>query len=199
MFQGALMTDLRGFIMPSFIQGFKLAHDRKIPMKPLLGLMLACSVITFGLGTYMNVKLGYQQGGLSLDPWYAGAASRLPAESAANLMKGVSDANWFNLVWLGIGAALTYGMMIARSRLVWFPLHPIGFLISQTYPLNMIWFSIFLGWLAKIMISRYGGTETYRKTTPLFLGLALGDVAMMLFWLIIDGWQGRIGHKLMPG
>jgi hypothetical protein len=49
------------------------------------------------------------------------------------------------------------------------------------------------------MITRFGGSDTYRKTTPLFLGVALGDVAMMLFWLIIDGWQGHVGHKLMPG
>jgi DNA-binding LacI/PurR family transcriptional regulator len=25
------------------------------------------------------------------------------------------------------------------------------------------------------------------------------QIAMMLFWLVIDGWQGRVGHRLMPG
>lgn len=32
----------------------------------------------------------------------------------------------------------------------------------------------------------------------LFLGLVLGDVTMMVFWLLIDGWQGRTNHGLMP-
>ena len=197
--QGALMTDLRGFIMPSFIQGFKLAHDRKIALKPLLVLMLACSLITMAMGVYMNVRLGYEQGGLSLDPWTNGAASRLPADSTANLVKGVKDASYWNLGWVGLGIALTYGMMLARSRFAWFPLHPIGLLVSQTYPIGSIWFSVFLGWLFKVIITKFGGTDSYRKGVPLFLGLALGDVMMMIFWLVIDGWQGKSGHKLMPG
>ena len=145
--QGALMTDLRGFIMPSFIQGFKLAHDRKIALRPLLVLIMVCSLITMALGVYMNVRLGYTQGGLSLDSWYAGPASRLPADSSASLIKGVTDASYWNLAWVGVGIALTYGMMLARSRFAWFPLHPIGLLISQSYPIGQIWFSVFLaGW-----------------------------------------------------
>ncbi len=199
MIQGALMTDLRGFIMPSFMQGFKLAHDRKIALRPLLVLMMLCSLISLAIGIYMNVKLGYTQGGLSLDPWYASGASTQPATVSASLVKGVRDASYSNLGWVALGILLTCGMMIARSRLAWFPLHPIGFLVSQTYPIGSIWFSLFLGWLCKVIITRFGGTDTYRTTTPLFLGLALGDVAMMIFWLIIDGWQGHMGHKLMPG
>ncbi len=201
MMQGALMTDLRGFIMPSFIQGFKLAFDRKIALKPLLMLIMACSLISMALGVYMNVKLGYQLGGLSLDSWYAasGGASTQPATVTAGLAKGLNQASYGNLIWLGAGVLMTYGMMLARSRFAWFPLHPIGLLVAQSYPITQIWFSVFVGWACKVTITRFGGTDTYRKTTPLFLGLALGDVAMMLFWLVIDGWQGRVGHKLMPG
>ena len=29
------------------------------------------------------------------------------------------------------------------------------------------------------------------------LVLALGDVTVMLFWLVIDGWQGRAFHTLV--
>jgi hypothetical protein len=198
MLQGSLMIDLRGFIMPSFMQGFKLAHDRKIALRPLLVLIMLCTVISAALGSYMNIRMGYQHGGLSLDPWYAGPASTQPATVSASLIKGVRDASWFNLVWVGLGIAFTYGLMLARSRFVWFPLHPLGFLLSQSYPIGSIWFSIFVGWLSKITIMRFGGTDTYRKVTPLFLGVILGDIAMMLFWLVIDGWQGRVNHKLMP-
>ncbi len=201
MMQGALMTDLRGFIMPSFIQGFKLAFDRKIALKPLLALVMACSLISMALGVYMNVKLGYSQGGLTLDSWYAGngGASTQPASVSASLVKGVTDASYGNLIWVGLGIVATYAMMLARSRFAWFPLHPIGLLVAQSYPIGQIWFSVFIGWGCKVLVTRFGGTDTYRKTTPLFLGLALGDVAMMLFWVVIDGWQGRVGHKLMPG
>ena len=198
--QGALMTDLRGFLMPSFIQSFKLAHDRKIALRPLLALIFACSLITMAMGVYMNVKMGYEQGGLSLDSWYAGAkgASEIPAISTVNLAQGVKEASYWNVAWIGLGVLLTCGMMLMRSRFAWFPLHPIGLLVAQTYPMGALWFSIFLGWGCKVLISKFGGTDSYRKGVPLFLGLALGDVMMMLFWLIVDGWQGKTAHKLMP-
>src|SRR5581483_5834865 len=109
--------------------------------------------------------------------------------------QGTGIGNWF---WLGVGMAATYLMMLARGRFLWFPLHPIGLLLCLTYPMHRFWFSILLGWLFKSVISRFGGSETYRKLAPGFLGLALGDVAMMLFWLAIDAWQGHHGHYLMP-
>ena len=107
------------------------------------------------------------------------------------------DVSWMNWVWLGLGGLITYGLMLARSRFTAFPLHPIGFLMSVTYPMHRLWVSVFLGWACKTLITRFGGNDTYRKTIPLFLGLVLGDVTMMLLWIAIDAWQGRVNHLLM--
>jgi hypothetical protein len=197
--QIAMFTDLRAFLMPSFIQSFKLARDRNIKARPLLALIAAVILITFAMSLWMNVRLGYQTSGLKLNGWFAIYGPQQSAKNAAALIRGtpdVSAANWF---WLALGGAYTWGMFWARSRFLWFPLHPLGFLMSITYPINALWFSIFLGWLCKVLITRFGGTETYRKTTPMFLGLALGDVTMMLVWLAVDTWQGRVYHQLMPG
>jgi hypothetical protein len=89
-------------------------------------------------------------------------------------------------------------MMVARSRFLWFPFHPLGYLVSVSYPMTSMWFSIFFGWLCKGLIMRFGGGDSYRRTRPAFLGLVLGDVVMMVLWLLVDGWQGRTGHKLGP-
>lgn len=43
------------------------------------------------------------------------------------------------------------------------------------------------------------GADTYRRATPAFLGLVLDGVTMMVFWLLIDCWQGRTNHGLLPG
>jgi hypothetical protein len=197
--EASLMTDLRGFLMPSFVQSFKLAHDRKISMRPLLALIAVVILITTVMSFAMNVRLGYENGGLQLNSWFAVGGAQKPAKNAAELIAGAHDVSWANWLWLGTGGLLTYLMMLARSRFLWFPLHPIGYLMCLTYPLNRLWFSIFLGWLAKSLITRFGGSDSYRRLTPLFLGLALGDVVMMLLWLAIDGWQGRLSHQLMPG
>lgn len=197
--QIAMFTDLRAFLMPSFIQSFKLARDRNIKARPLLALIAVVILITFVMSLWMNVRLGYQNGGLGLNGWFAVYGPQQSAKNAAALIGGTPDASAANWFWLGLGAAYTWGMFWARSHFLWFPLHPLGFLMSITYPMNTLWFSIFLGWMCKVLITRFGGTESYRKTTPMFLGLALGDVTMMLVWLAVDTWQGRLYHQLMPG
>ncbi|HVF10008.1 MAG TPA: DUF6785 family protein [Abditibacteriaceae bacterium] len=197
--QASLITDMRAFLMPSFVQSFRLAHERKINAKPLLALIAVVILITLVMSLWMNVRLGYETSGLKLDKWFAVGGAQKPAVNANEMIKGARDVSWLNWMWLGFGAAATYGMVLARSRFLWFPLHPIGYLMCLTYPMHRLWFSIFLGWLCKSLISRFGGSEIYRAMRPLFLGVVLGDVAMMLLWLIIDGWQGRTGHQLMPG
>lgn len=93
---------------------------------------------------------------------------------------------------------MTWGMMWMRSHFLWFPLHPIGLIMCWPTAMYSMWFSIFLAWLFKIVIIKYSGNDTYRRLMPFFLGIVAGDVASMLFWLAIDGWQGFQGHQLMP-
>jgi hypothetical protein len=136
---------------------------------------------------------------LQLQGWLSKSGPQMTGNNVRELSQTARDVSWINWFWLGTGGAVTYGIMLARSRFAGFPLHPIGYMMCLTYPMHMLWFSVFLGWLSKVLITRFGGIDTYRKTVPLFLGLALGDVAMMLFWVGIDAWQGRVGHQLMPG
>jgi hypothetical protein len=198
MISSSLMLDMRGFLLPSFVQGFKLAHDRKIALKPLLALVAVCVVVSFSLSLWSVIQLGYQNGGLTLANWWATAAGSQPALHTAGLIKGLDTSIAANWGWVAVGAMMTWGMMAARSRFAWFPLHPIGLVMCVPFAMHSMWLSIFLGWMSKILISRFGGTESYRKTIPLFLGLALGDIAMIIFWVLIDGWQGRTGHALLP-
>ncbi len=194
-----MIGDPRAFSMPSFVQGFKLAYDHKIPGRPLLVLIFAVMLITFAMSCWMRIRLGYENGGLTLNSWFfVKVGSQFPAWFSNDLYRGVSSASWTHGLWMLLGAVFTYGLMAARSRLLWFPFHPLGFLLSLTWAMEQVWFSIYLGWMCKVLVTRFGGVDTYRKTRPAFLGLALGDITMILFWIIIDGWQGRVGHHLTP-
>jgi hypothetical protein len=196
--QGAFMTDMRAFLLPSFVQGFKLAEENGIRRRPLLGLIAAIITLTLAMGLLMRVRLGYADGALGFHPFFAKDGPLLAPRTTQTVLAGVPHVSWTNWFWLIVGAALTWGMMLARSRFLWFPLHPLGYLIPLSYPLLTLWFSIFCGWTAKTIITRYGGHDAYRAARAGFLGLALGDIAMMLFWLLVDGWQGRTFHYLVP-
>ena len=199
MIGGALMTELRGFLLPSFVQSFKLAHDQKIAARPLMALIAACIVVSFGMAMWTIVHMGYDYGGLTLQTWWArGAGAQAPAQNAAQMIKGAQDDLTLNWGWTAVGVAVTLLLMAARARFSWFPLHPLGYIIFTPFAIVTLCFSIFLGWLAKTLIMKFGGTPAYRAALPGFLGLALGDVTMMVFWVAIDGWQGRMGHYLTP-
>jgi hypothetical protein len=114
-------------------------------------------------------------------------------------MRGVQDNFLANWAWMGVGAGLTWGIVLARAHYSWFILHPIGLLMWSPFVTHVFWVSIFLGWLCKGLIMRYGGADAYRRLTPAFLGLAFGDLLMMLIWAAIDAWQGRSFHFLMAG
>ncbi len=187
--------------MPSFIQSFKLARDRRIEGRKLGALIFAVILVGLVGGVYMNVRLGYDNGGLGMQGWLAKWGPQMTGRQAAAIANGYSgrDVNLANIVWLLFGGGLTILVMWCRSQFLWFPLHPLGYMMCVAYPMHTFWCSILIGWLCKVLISRYGGGDSYRRLIPAFLGMALGDVSMMLFWLAIDGWQGRQGHQLMPG
>jgi hypothetical protein len=196
---GGLMMEMRGFLLPSFVQSFKLAHDRKIALKPLMALIALTTVVSFAIGVWVIIRLGYTTGGLQLQNWYVQGGATQPAQHALGIAKGLNDesyaANWG---WVGFGALLTWGMMVARSRFLWFPLHPIGLLMFLPWALQTMWVSIMLGWLLKSLIQRFGGSDSYRNLVPAFLGLVLGDICMIVLWVVVDVWQGRTDHALLP-
>ncbi len=197
-FIGSVMTDMRGFLLPSFVQGLKLAHDRRIEQRKLMALIFATILVAMAVGLWNNVRLGYQYGGLTLQEWWSrGPGAQAPGRTSQEFVKGVKDLFILNWAGLIVGVIITYSIMVARARYAWFPLHPVGYLMFTPHAITTLWLSIFMGWLLKVSITHFGGSENYRKLTPFFLGLILGDVSMTLFWLAIDSWQGRTGHQLL--
>ncbi len=198
MISSSLMLDQRGFTLPSFLQSFKLAHDQNIAPRPLLALIFGCILVSFSIGLYSIIMMGYNVGGLQMASWWATAAGSQPAVHAVGFAHGLDTSIGMNWLWVAVGALATIGMMSARSRFAWFPLHPLGLIMCVPFAMHAMWLSIFLGWLAKTLITRFGGTDAARKVTPFFLGLALGDISMVIFWVCVDGYFGRTGHALLP-
>ncbi len=199
MIQNSLLIDLKGFLLPSFLQGFKLARDQKIPLRPLFVLIFACIAVAFVMGVHTILNIAYSEGALKMNSFWANSGTQEPARTAKEIAGGVQDSFLTNWLWTFIGAFVTWGLVISRMRFAWFPLHPLGYIMWSPYVMYAFWFSIFLGWLFKVIITRFGGPETYKRLIPAFLGLTLGDVTMILLLNGLDMWQGRTGHQLMPG
>jgi hypothetical protein len=102
------------------------------------------------------------------------------------------------------GAGVTTFLSAMRLRYAAWPFHPVGFLLATSYPMAMIWFSIFLGWLLKVTIVRFGGASLYRSARPVFIGMIIGEVGAAAFWLFVSLTRVMLGleyHavRLLPG
>jgi len=83
----------------------------------------------------------------------------------------------------GFGAAATAVLGFMNLRFAAWPLHPVGFLLAMSWGTRQIWFSIFLGWLAKALIVNYGGSSLLTASRPALLGLIFGEAGAVAFWL----------------
>jgi len=84
------------------------------------------------------------------------------------------------------GAAFTLFLAAMRTHFVWWPFHPAGYLVSGSFGLFRLWLPIFLTWLVKSLLLRYGGLSAYHQARPFFLGLILGEFSAAFLRTIID-------------
>jgi hypothetical protein len=84
-----------------------------------------------------------------------------------------------------VGLAITIGLTAMRLGFTWWPIHPVGMVLVYTWPLSQLWFSILIGWLAKVIILRLGGSRLYANAKPFMIGLVVGESVAIGFWLIV--------------
>lgn len=95
---------------------------------------------------------------------------------------------------IGFGFVAVLLLMIATLVMPNWPLHPIGLLMVNTYYSNQAWASVFLGWMVKVLMLKYGGARIYRAAKPFFLGLIIGEVFSGILWSVIPVVLVLTGH-----
>ncbi|MFC1582059.1 DUF6785 family protein [Planctomycetota bacterium] len=140
--------------------------------------------------------------------WYRAAAQRWPFDnySYADFEKNVfapnEKAQYYGtikmeqhlthgvqptrMVYTVLGFGFMSFLMLMRNRFVWWPLHPIGFPFASAPSTRRIWFSVFIGWLIKLLIIKYGGAKLFNKIKPVFIGLIVGAVIGVAVFYALD-------------
>lgn len=90
------------------------------------------------------------------------------------------------LLQIGIGGAIVGVCSTLRLMLSWWPLHPVGFVVLYSFATSKIWFGIFLGWVAKVVVVRLGGSTLLRSARATFIGLIVGEAFAAAFWLVVN-------------
>ena len=89
------------------------------------------------------------------------------------------------IVFASFGFIITLVLAAMRMQFIWWNLHPVGYAISGSWAINPMIGSIFIGWLLKWLVLKYGGIRLHRKAIPFFLGLVLGEFLIGSFWSLL--------------
>ena len=145
---------------------------------------------------YSNLSVTYRDGAQAKCigfKWWVGAES---FDRLRNWMIEKPGPDAIRLTYMAVGAALVGGLSSLRGAFVGWPFHPAGYALAVSYAMDYFWFAIFVSWLAKLIIVRYGGMRLHNQLVPFFLGLVLGDFCIGSVWAIVGPTIGTQTYKV---
>jgi len=206
--KGVMMSDLRETLMPYVMNGMRACRSARLNMTKVMAVFGVTVLFALAVSAYARIATNYKYGAVNMDQY---ATVQSPSEflgPLANYQKnlpefekmklGGKDIMPVNLAHLAVGAALSAGMLVMRAKFLWWPLHPFGLVTCATWAMSMIWFSIFLAWVAKTCVMTFGGAAVYRRVLPLFLGMVLGESLIAATLMVAGIITGRPGIPVLP-
>jgi hypothetical protein len=94
---------------------------------------------------------------------------------------------------IGIGMVVTAVIAVLRGLFVWFPLHPLGYVLATTY-FARGWLTFFLAWAIRSIVLRIGGAHSIRKgLVPFCVGMFLACLVSIMFFDVLGFYLRHIG------
>lgn len=189
-------ADIRVFVMATATNALKMIEEMDPRNRRIVfWAMILALFIGIAGSFWMIFHMSYRHGGINLNAWFF---KGLPADTYGQALRNLDLVHtyWPGMGFLAGGASAMTAMMWLRQRFTWWPLHPLGFAIGANQMMNVIWFNVFLAWLIKRLVLRYGGASAYRHSQRFFLGLIAGQSLCNGAWLVIDYFTGKVGNPI---
>lgn len=180
-------------VMASTGQALKVQEEARISPRLLFVGIMTAIVVSYAASSWMHIYAGYKVGALNVAAYGGSYYGELfMSGTMANYIDTfvtpkvntplTRDIIISRYLFTGIGAIVMGALMFLHSKFLWWPVHYIAFPIAESMPVRVYWFSIFLAWLIKISILRFGGHNVYKKSVPFFLGIIMGNI----IWVVIE-------------
>jgi hypothetical protein len=186
--------DAREALSPYLFNATRMADGvgRLRSRRTLLMLWMSALLLAFVLAGASQLSIVYDRGATLTDEYAGRMLPERNYKSSADFgdLLEQSDARFAQhrreqLTHVGIGAGTVLTLCFLRYRFLAWPLHPVGFLVAYTYPLQVFWLSLLIGWLCKWLVMKLGGVPAYRKLQPMFLAMIVGTVFSSVFWIVV--------------
>jgi hypothetical protein len=180
-----LFLDIKTFMAPNLLNAAAL-RDNVGASRTKFHLSIVLSVIaSVAVSLGFAILLAHVRGANAMHPWFYSSGPIYMLDMARDATTTVAKFDLTTTIWWGIGAAWVAISMYLRTTLFWFP-HPIGYVMLINPLMAQLWFSFFLGWIAKKVTVRYGGKATFDRVRDVFIGLILGELIAIFFWTMLS-------------
>lgn len=164
---------------PVQLEALKIADSGRMQPRRIALALIAVTVATMICYFWANLHVGFALGlatgkanhwNLSIPRWNY--------DALASEVRGLSGPDLSASAAMGFGLIFTLLLMLLKLRLAWWPLHPVAFPLAIGDSIIEFTLAIFVTWVMKSLLLRYGGLRAHRAALPLFLGLIVGDATI---------------------
>ncbi|MDA1193464.1 MAG: hypothetical protein O3A46_17445, partial [Candidatus Poribacteria bacterium] len=166
--------------MPIQLEAFKFAERANLRPRGLIAAILLAAGVGSLAGWWAYLHDAYIVG-IDAYPEESWAASTGFNLLNARLLS-LGDPEYVEMVFAGVGFLFTAVLSLVRTRFLWWPLHPVGYVISGQWDVGRILVPLIVASVLKWLILKFTGVGGYRRSTPFFFGLILGDFGLGSLW-----------------
>jgi len=185
-YYGVLFLDIKAFIAPAIANAIKIRNDLRIRRLSFHLSLLAAIVLAMLVGVFGEIMMSYANGADEMNSWFHTSLPNVAGFGhIVSLIKNPPASDPVQIGWIAAGAIAMACLIYFRQFFFWLP-HPIGMIMLVNPIMIVYWFSIFLGWLFKTLVTKYGNKEVYAKVRGLFLGVIVGELIIVVMAMIIS-------------
>jgi hypothetical protein len=189
--------DLLSFMMAPVAHAIRIAHDSERESRgPYFGALLGSMVLSLIVSVVVMISLGHAHGAANLHQQYFQGFAKYTADITAQKLQNPTQPHIGGWIWTGVGAAVMGLLTFATYRFSWWPLHPLGYMVSPAWIMASLWFPFLVAWALKSIVIRAGGLRAYDRSRPIAYGVIIGQIVVAGFWLIIDIATGTTGNSI---
>lgn len=165
----------RSHPMPHQLEAFKFAEQTgaRREMRGWFWVLLLAGAVGMACAFWATLYTDYQDGASAKVAQHFGGEGW---DRYAGWLKQPKPGSVPVGVAIGVGFVFAAFLQAMRVNFAWWPFHPLAYAVSGSWEMNLLWLPLFIAWVTKSLLLRYGGgVQMYQKALPFFYGLILGQ------------------------
>jgi len=178
--------------MPHQLEEFKLAEQTNTSNRKMLFVIIFSIILSIFATFWSYVDPSHRVGMEEANMNWVGQESM---DRLQNWLMNPTDPSSSTAISFGVGMVFTLFLAFMRMRFLWWPFHPAGYAVSNSWGMSVAWFPLFIAWVIKSLVMRFGGLKLLRQLTPLFMGLMLGEFVIGSSLSIVGTILGKLYYS----